>query len=319
MRTHPFQFASRKTGAGMAAFTPELNVSRTIRLDVFVAPPGRMRECCLPRSTDIGVANDQEACRDAATGRTIAESGFFEPLPIDSLITAGFGGCRYSATPKGTMLEKVQTRPELFLLLSLLLVIVIYPLLDQDDFRRLVLGGLMFVPLILATVRLSRVKTLDVAVDPADVGKVDMRRGEYLLCYTALVGIKWGMLAAFFGLTVAGLFSYLRSARAVTNAHLYTAVCIYLLLGMLWFALDSAIDTVYPGAILSSSAATDRPGELLYFSLVTLSTIGYGDVVPRHGEVRMLAALEGLTGVLYVAIMVAILINAYKQQSKDSQ
>jgi hypothetical protein len=106
MRTHPFQFASGKTGAGMAAFTPELNVSRTIRLDVFVAPPGRMRECCLPRSTDIGVANDQEACRDAATGRTIAESEFFEPLPVGSLITAGFGGCRYSATPKGTMLEK---------------------------------------------------------------------------------------------------------------------------------------------------------------------------------------------------------------------
>jgi hypothetical protein len=50
-----------------------------------------------------------------------------------------------------------------------------------------------------------------------------------------------------------------------------------------------------------------RPGELLYFSLVTLSTIGYGDVVPLNAEVRILAALEGITGVLYVAITVALL------------
>lgn len=48
---------------------------------------------------------------------------------------------------------------------------------------------------------------------------------------------------------------------------------------------------------------------------MTLSTIGYGDVVPLHGEVRMLAALEGVTGVLYIAITVALLVSAYKQQS----
>jgi len=63
----------------------------------------------------------------------------------------------------------------------------------------------------------------------------------------------------------------------------------------------------YPGAILRNHATlTDRSSELLYFSLVTLSTIGYGDVVPIGGKVRMLAALEGITGVLYTAITVAI-------------
>jgi len=57
----------------------------------------------------------------------------------------------------------------------------------------------------------------------------------------------------------------------------------------------------------------DRSTDLLYFSLVTLSTVGYGDIVPVHPEVRMLAALEGIFGVLYIAIMVAILISAYKR------
>ena len=59
--------------------------------------------------------------------------------------------------------------------------------------------------------------------------------------------------------------------------------------------------------------------ELLYFSLVTLSTIGYGDIVPLSGEVRMLAALEGVTGVLYVAITVALLVSSYKAQNDSGK
>jgi|SRR5271167_4858311 len=99
----------------------------------------------------------------------------------------------------------------------------------------------------------------------------------------------------------------------------FTAASIYLLLGMQWFALYSAIDVFYPGAILHGTAGTDRQSELLYLSLVTLSTVGYGDVVPLGGEVRMLAALEGVTGVLYVAITVALLVSAYKQQGASGE
>jgi hypothetical protein len=134
-------------------------------------------------------------------------------------------------------------------------------------------------------------------------------------------GIKCVLLTAFFGLSVAGLFSFLKGARSVLNAHLYTAVSIYLLLGLVWFALYSAIEDFYPDSILrsSSTAMAARPSELLYFSLITLSTIGYGDVVPLYAEVRILAALEGITGVLYVAITVALLVSAYKPQSTSRE
>lgn len=69
----------------------------------------------------------------------------------------------------------------------------------------------------------------------------------------------------------------------------------------------------------TGAAEMNRRSELLYFSLVTLSTIGYGDVVPVSGEARMLAALEGVTGVLYVAITVALLVSAYKQQGTSGE
>jgi Ion channel len=126
-----------------------------------------------------------------------------------------------------------------------------------------------------------------------------------------------GFLAAFFALTAAGLFSYLRNSRSVARAQLYTAVNIYLLLGLLWTALYLAIDAFSPGSIQIGSHPTDRQAELLYFSLVTLSTIGYGDVVPVNGEARILAALEGITGVLYIAITVALLVGRFRSDSAD--
>jgi hypothetical protein len=121
-----------------------------------------------------------------------------------------------------------------------------------------------------------------------------------------------------FGLSIIDLFSYLQQARTVTTEHLYTAASIYLLIGISWFALYSAIENIYPGSFLQTAAgSTNRPSDLLYFSLVTLTTLGYGDILPASGEVRMLAALEAITGVLYVAITVALLVSAYKQRLQE--
>jgi len=215
----------------------------------------------------------------------------------------------------GLMLQPIKRQPELWLLVSLLLVILVYPSLDHGDFRRLIIGTLMFFPVLLATVRLSKIKGwvwpsifLMVCVLVSTVANM-------LFFHRTLVGINWALLTAFFALTVVGLFSYLKNASVITNTHLYVAISIYLLLGMQWFSLYRTIEIFFPGSISHANGTINRESELLYFSLVTLSTVGYGDVVPLHGEVRMLAALEGMTGVLYIAITVALLVNAYKQQS----
>ncbi len=216
------------------------------------------------------------------------------------------------------MLIKIQSRPDLFLLLSLLLVILIYPVLDHAGLRSLILAALMFVPVLLATFRLSQTKGWVLPSVLLMSGALLLSLASTIFPNRTLNGMKWGVLAAFFALTVIGLFSYLRNAHAVLTAHLYTAISIYLLLGMQWFAVYSAIDVFRPGSFLFNKAGiADRQSELLYFSLVTLSTVGYGDIVPIDGEVRMLAALEGVTGVLYVAITVALLVSAYKQPARE--
>jgi len=218
------------------------------------------------------------------------------------------------------MLQRATSRPDLLLLLSLLLVIVMYPVLDHGDARRAISGALMFVPLLLSTVRLSERKGWVWPTSLLMAATFLTAVANTFFPYPTLEGLKWALLVVFFGLTVYGLFPYLKNARSVTDAHLYTAVSIYLLLGMQWFALYSAIDVFFPGAILQNHAAlADRHSELLYFSLVTLSTIGYGDVVPVYGEVRMLAALEGVAGVLYIAITVALLVSSYKQRGASGE
>ena len=218
------------------------------------------------------------------------------------------------------MLQKATSRPDLLLLLSLLVVIVMYPVLDHGDVRRAILGALMFVPLLLSTVRLSERKGWLWPTALLMTATFLTAVANTFFPHPTLEGLKWALLVVFFGLTVHGLFPYLKNARSVTDAHLYTAVSIYLLLGMQWFALYSTIDVFFPGAILQNNAAmADRHSELLYFSLVTLSTIGYGDIVPVNGEVRMLAALEGVAGVLYIAITVALLVSSYKQQGASGE
>jgi len=215
------------------------------------------------------------------------------------------------------MQAKFQGRPDLLLLLSLLFAILLTPVLDRDGWRRMVLVAVTFIPVVISVVRLSQIKIWVWPSVLLVLGNVIFVVAGNTFRSRALTGIRWGFLAAFFALTAAGLFSYLRNSRSVAQAQLYTAVSIYLLLGLLWTTLYLAMDAFYPGSIRIGSLPADRQTELLYFSLITLSTIGYGDIVPLSGEARILAALEGVTGVLYIAITVALLVSRFRRELSD--
>ncbi|HXO36330.1 MAG TPA: ion channel [Candidatus Acidoferrales bacterium] len=211
-----------------------------------------------------------------------------------------------------------QSRPDLLLFLSLLLAILLTPVLNEDNWRRLVLATVTFIPIVLSVVRLSQIRRwVWPSVLLALCNAIFVVAGNTFPS-PILTGIRWVFLAAFFGLTAAGLFSYLRNSRAVAHAELYTAVNIYLLLGLLWAAIYLAIDAFSPGAIRMGSGPADRQTELLYFSLITLTTVGYGDIVALSGTARILTALEGVTGVLYIATTVALLVGRFKIESWET-
>jgi hypothetical protein len=132
--------------------------------------------------------------------------------------------------------------------------------------------------------------------------------------------VNWAILAVFFGFISVGLFSYLGRPGAVTDDRIFVSVSLYLLLGMLWFSLYNLLEAVHPGSFaLQSAPLSSLPrGTLIYLSLATLTTLGYGDIVPVTPIARMVAALEAVAGVLYIAITVARLVAGYRGGKEET-
>jgi voltage-gated potassium channel len=96
----------------------------------------------------------------------------------------------------------------------------------------------------------------------------------------------------------------------VTINRLMGALCLYLLLGVSWAILFNFVGFADPGAFDHGGRSVgDAIEGMLYFSFVTLTTLGYGDVSPLHPVARTLAYLEAVVGQLYVAVLIASLVS----------
>lgn len=125
----------------------------------------------------------------------------------------------------------------------------------------------------------------------------------------------------FLGLIVLTLGRALLGADRVTTDTILGGICVYLLLGMLWTSAYSLVETAEPGSLLmggvplaqraAAQASVLSNTDLFYFSFVTLTTLGYGDVTPASNTARALATGEAVIGQLYVAIFVARLVGLH--------
>ena len=100
----------------------------------------------------------------------------------------------------------------------------------------------------------------------------------------------------------------------VTWHRIQGAVALYLILGLLFAHLFSMVNALVPGAFANvprglNAHAVFYRGHLLYFSFVTLTSIGYGDIVPLHPVARSVASLEAVIGQLFPATLLARLVS----------
>ncbi len=100
----------------------------------------------------------------------------------------------------------------------------------------------------------------------------------------------------------------------VTGNVLCGAVSIYLLLGFVWAFGYALIERLEPGSIRGSAEGPLDLQQLIGFSFVTLTTLGYGDVVPVTQRARTLATAEAIAGQLYLAVLVARLVGLHLAQ-----
>ena len=130
---------------------------------------------------------------------------------------------------------------------------------------------------------------------------------------------------AFIVYVIIVLVFFVSASRNVTMNTVCAALCVYLLLAVTWAVAYSMMDIMDPTAIQSSGGRDDlllrigRGGgaNVLYFSLCTLTTLGYGDIVPVSPSARMLAALESVIGQLYLAVLVARLVGLQIAESMN--
>jgi hypothetical protein len=114
------------------------------------------------------------------------------------------------------------------------------------------------------------------------------------------------------------LSRWLVRAVHISTEVICAAVCGYLLLGILWMCLYAIVVKMLslsnpggPSPFVSTVAPRVAFGDLLYFSYTTLTTTGFGDIVPRAPVVRMLAVLEAMVGLFYNTIVIARFVGLY--------
>ena len=211
-------------------------------------------------------------------------------------------------------------RTSVFLLVSLLLFFILAPLLEFGEVGRIVLVLNLYATLITATMQLAGRRAVLWGAIPIAACSMFLLMASHYHQTPAFLLANGIVLAAFLILVSVALFNYLGDDSTFTNGRLYASVSLYLMLGVTWFAIYNVINIVQPGSFTEGGMPLPfdaHSSKILYFSLTTLATLGYGDIVPVRPAARMIATLEAAAGVLYLAITVARLV-ASKQTEKMS-
>ena len=120
--------------------------------------------------------------------------------------------------------------------------------------------------------------------------------------------------SAFFLIVTIYLLAYVFRRDVLTMDKLYGAASAFLLIGVLWTYFYWILLALYPGALTMGGqpiTSAPPPSTMLYFSYTTLTATGMGDILPASPVARMLNMLEMISGVLYIAVLIARLAGTY--------
>jgi len=212
----------------------------------------------------------------------------------------------------------------LYLLISLVGFITLVPLLEGLGQR-----GLIF-NIFYSTILLSAAYAVSESPGYFFLALVLAGPALVLGWINNFLGIPWlefgaHVLTVFFLMLVAMLIiSHVLKTEKVTPEKIFGALSVYLLLGVIWAFLYLVVDFLAPGSFRYGQDRALTDAEMVYYSFVTLTTLGYGDIVPVAPSVRALATLEAITGQLYLTVLVARLVglqitHSSQRRSEDQE
>lgn len=220
------------------------------------------------------------------------------------------------------MFDEIRAQGPFFtLFVTLVLLLIIAPITQSGRLGGALLQG-GYTMVLLASVWGVRTKAPDraalwvVGIPALAVGWASLSYDTPVLQY-----LNGTLTVVFTGVVIALLIKHVARARKVTVDTLYAAFSAYLMIAILFAALYSFLEVLQPGSIgLSIGEGSSRETwDSFYFSLVTLTTLGYGDITPAFGIARTLAPMEAVLGQLYIAALVARLVGLWTAQQQAEE
>ena len=209
------------------------------------------------------------------------------------------------------------------LLIALALFFIWAPFVEEIEGGELIVSGLFSLVLLAGIVAVAdRKRVLVIAIVlaiPAIAGRwINHFRPDLIPPAVFLVA---GLILIAF--VVGNLLRFVLRAPSVNTEVLCASISAYLMLGLMWTMAYWLVDQLTPGGAFSFNTNTGTRSMNgftgFYFSFITLSTVGYGDITPVSRIARWLAAMEAMTGLLYVAVLIARLVSLYSAPRSAEQ
>ena len=209
------------------------------------------------------------------------------------------------------------------LLIALALFFIWAPFVEEIEGGELIVSGLFSLVLLAGIVAVAdRKRVLVIAIVlaiPAIAGRwINHFRPDLIPPAVFLVA---GLILIAF--VIANLLRFVLRAPSVNTEVLCASISAYLMLGLMWTMAYWLVDQLTPGGAFSFNTNTGTRSMNgftgFYFSFITLSTVGYGDITPVSRIARWLAAMEAMTGLLYVAVLIARLVSLYSAPGSAEQ
>ncbi len=213
----------------------------------------------------------------------------------------------------GTRLLKYKQHRFYYLLIALLLTIVIGPLIVEFRILRIVFDVTLSLIFVFGCFAVSQKKYVPwVAVVLSIPMLLSVWIGYFGLDipHLTLIGRVSGI--AYFALVAGIILTFVFTVRTVTWEVISAALVVYLLFGAMWGFAYGVIESLQPASFSFPDILLEQDDSgFMYYSFITLTTVGYGDITPMTGVARSFSMLEGIVGQTYMAVLVARLVGMH--------
>jgi len=139
---------------------------------------------------------------------------------------------------------------------------------------------------------------------------------RYFVQYAALEVVGGLCGAVFFMFAIIQILIFIYSQKEVTRDLIAGAAIVYLLMALAWSFIFGVVESLNPGSFsVPEIQGISTSRHFLYYSFVTITTLGYGDITPVTSLARSLCILEAVIGQLYLVVQVAWLVGVHVSQS----